>query len=374
MQFETIAAQAGHSVDPTTGAVAPPIYLSTTFERDEDGSYPRGFVYSRGNNPNRKALEECMALLEGGAEGAAFSSGMAAVSTVFQALATGDHLILPDDCYHGTSRLLQDVFSQWGLSATWVDMTDLARIQEAVRSNTRIIWTESPSNPLLKITDLSAVAEIAHRAGALCVCDNTWATPVLQKPLVLGADMVMHSTTKYLGGHEDVLGGVLVSRDNSDFFNRVRLIQNNCGAVPSPFDCWLILRGIRTLHLRMSAHSERACKIAQYLEEHPRVEAVHYPGLTGHAGHEIAARQMSGFGGMLSFQVGAGEKEAMEVAARVRLFIRATSLGGTQSLIEHRASIEGPQSETPANLLRVSVGLENVDDLVGDLAQALEST
>ena len=371
MRIETIAAQAAHKVDPATGAVAPPIYLSTTFERDLDGQYSRGFVYSRGGNPNRQALEECMTLLEGGVAAAGFSSGMAATATLFQALSTGDHVILPSDCYHGTSRLLQDIFSHWGLAATWVDMTDLEQVSQAVLPNTRIIWTETPSNPLLKITDLTQIARIAHNAGSLCVCDNTWASPILQQPLGLGADLVMHSTTKYLGGHEDVLGGVIVSKEDSDFFRRVKSIQSACGAVPSPFDCWLVLRGIRTLHLRMPAHSERAIKIARFLNDHPRVEAVHYPGLTGHEGHAIAARQMSGFGGMLSFQVGGGRDAAMQVAARVKLFIRATSLGGTQSLIEHRASMEGPNTETPDNLLRVSIGLENVADLIEDLSQAL---
>ncbi len=371
MKIDTIAAQAGHKIDPATGAVAPPIYLSTTFERDADGQYSRGYVYSRDNNPNRQNLEECMSLLEGGATAAAFSSGMAATSSLFQALSTGDHVILPSDCYHGTSRLLYEVFSGWGLKVTSVDMTDPEQVSEAVLPNTRVIWTETPSNPVLKITDLAQVARIAHDAGALCVCDNTWASPVLQQPLALGADLVMHSTTKYLGGHEDVLGGVIVSKEDSDFFQRIRLIQSLCGAVPSPFDCWLVLRGIRTLHVRMRAHSENAFRVASFLKEHPQVEAVHYPGLPDHPGHAIATSQMSGFGGMLSFQVKGGKEAAFQVAGRVKLFVRATSLGGTQSLIEHRASIEGPNSETPNNLLRVSVGLESVDDLIEDLAQAL---
>ena len=371
IRLETIAAQGAHVLDPATGAVSPPIYLSTTYERDEDGEYSRGFVYSRGDNPNRRNLEECMALLEGGAEAAAFSSGMAAISSVFQALSPGDHVVVPGDCYHGTSRVLRDVFSVWGLSATWVDMTDLDQVNQAIRPNTRLVWVETPSNPLLKITPLADVARIAREAGALCVSDNTWASPVLQRPLSLGVDLVMHSTTKYLGGHEDVLGGIIVSREDSEFFRRIRLIQNNCGAVPSPFDCWLVLRGIRTLHLRMPAHSERGLKVAQFLQGNSRVESVHYPGLESHPGHSIAEAQMSGFGGMLSFQVVGGKEAAMQTAARVRLFVRATSLGGTQSLIEHRASIEGPDTETPENLLRVSVGLEHVDDLIEDLAQAL---
>ena len=375
INFETIAAQAAHQPDLTTGAVAPPIYLSTTFERDADGEYSRGFVYSRSDNPNRQALEHLLARLEGGADGdavaAAFASGSAATATVFQALAPGDHVIAPDDCYHGTARLLREVFAPWGLQTTFVDMTDADNARRAVQPNTRLIWVETPSNPLLKITDIAEMASIARSAGALCVCDNTWASPMLQRPLALAADLVVHSTTKYLGGHEDVTGGVVVSARDDAFFQRIRLIQNVAGAVPSPFDCWLTLRGIRTLHVRMPAHSANAGLIARFLQDHPRVAAVHYPGLPGHPGHDVAARQMADFGGMLSFQVSGGKDAAMRVAANVKLFVRATSLGGTQSLIEHRASIEGPETHTPDDLLRVSVGLENADDLIDDLAQAL---
>ncbi len=376
MNPETIAAQAAHHPDPATGAVAPPIYLSTTFERDPDGEYSRGFVYSRSDNPNRRSLEHLLALLEGGDSGqavaAAFASGSAATGTVFQALAPGDHIIAPDDCYHGTARLLREVFLPWGLETTFVDMTDADNVRHAVQPNTRMIWVETPSNPLLKITDIAQMSDIARSSGALCVCDNTWASPVLQRPLELGSDLVVHSTTKYLGGHEDVTGGAVVSASDTDFFQRVRLIQNLYGAVPSPFDCWLTLRGIRTLHVRMPAHCANAGKIARFLHDHPNVAAVHYPGLPEHPGHHIAARQMSDFGGMLSFQVAGGKDAAMRVAANVQLFVRATSLGGTQSLIEHRASIEGPNSTTPDDLLRVSVGLENADDLIADLAQALD--
>jgi cystathionine gamma-synthase len=375
MQFETIAAQAAHQIDAATGAVAPPIYLSTTFERDADGEYSRGFVYSRSDNPNRRALEQCLALLEGGEAGnaatAAFASGSAATAAVFQALAPGDHVIAPDDCYHGTSRMLREVFAPWGIETSFVDMSDSGEVERAARPNTRLIWVETPSNPLLKITDIKEMAGIADSIGALSACDNTWATPMLQRPFESGADLVVHSTTKYLSGHEDVTGGAVVSREDSALFQRVRLIQNLCGAVPSPFDCWLTLRGIRTLPARMPTHSANAGRLARFLQDHPRVAAVHYPGLPDHPGHEIAARQMSDFGGMLSFQVAGGQDAAMDVAARVRLFVRATSLGGTQSLIEHRASIEGPDTKTPDDLLRVSVGLENVDDLVADLAQAL---
>ena len=375
MQFKTIAAQAAHQIDPATGAVAPPIYLSTTFERDADGEYSRGFVYSRSDNPNRRALEQCLALLEGGEESsamsAAFASGSAATAAVFQALLPGDHVIAPDDCYHGTSKMLREIFAPWGLETSFVDMTDLDAVQKAVRPNTRLVWVETPSNPLLKITDIGRMAEIARSADAWCACDNTWASPMLQRPFELGADLVVHSTTKYLSGHEDVTGGAVVCREASDIFQRVRLIQNLCGAVPSPFDCWLTLRGIRTLPARMPYHSANAGRLARYLQDHPRVSAVHYPGLPEHPGHDIAARQMSDFGGMLSFQVAGSRDAAMAVAAGVQLFVRATSLGGTQSLIEHRASIEGPDTQTPDDLLRVSVGLENADDLIADLAQAL---
>ena len=375
MNPETTAAQAAHHPDPATGAVAPPIYLSTTFERDPDGEYSRGFVYSRSDNPNRQSLEHLLALLESGEAGdavaAAFSSGSAATATVFQALAPGDHVIAPDDCYHGTARLLREVFAPWGLQTTFVDMTDADNVRDAVQPNTRLIWVETPSNPLLKITDIAEMASIAQSAGALCACDNTWASPMLQQPLALGVDLVVHSTTKYLSGHEDVTGGAVVGASDSDFFQRVRLIQNIYGAVPSPFDCWLSLRGIRTLHVRMPAHCANAGKIARFLHDHPNVAAVHYPGLPDHPGHDVADGQMADFGGMLSFQVAGGRDAAMGVAANVRLFVRATSLGGTQSLIEHRASIEGPDSKTPDDLLRVSVGLENADDLIADLAQAL---
>lgn len=371
MKIETLAVHAGLEVDPATGAVTPPIYPSTTFERDADGSYPHGFIYARSGNPNRQSLEKCLCELEGGAAAAAFSSGSAATAAVLQALSSGDHVVAPSDCYHGTAALLRDVFARWGLEATFVDMTDPAQVQRAIRPTTRLVWVETPSNPLLKVTDIARAAAIAHEAGALCACDNTWATPVLQRPLELGADLAVHATTKYLGGHSDVLGGAVVARAEDDFFARVRKVQTTCGAVPSPFDCWLTRRGIRTLPLRVRAHSENAMRVAAFLSEHPRVEAVHYPGLKGHPGHEVAARQMSAFGGMVSFQVKGGREDAMKVAARVKLFTRATSLGGTESLIEHRASIEGPSTRTPDNLLRTSIGLENIADLIEDLAQAL---
>lgn len=372
LHLETIAVHAGRAVDPSTGAVMPPIHLSTTFERHADGSYTDGFVYARTDNPNRRALEACLAQLEGGVAAAAFSSGQAATFSVFQALGAGDHLILPDDAYFGTRKLALDILGRWQLEATIVDMTNLDAVAAALRPNTRLIWVETPSNPLLKITDISAVAEIAHKAGAVCAVDNTWPSPVGQRPLQLGADLAMHSTTKYLGGHSDISGGAIVARTDDEFFARIRTNQTIGGAVPSPFDCWLLLRSIRSLPYRMRAHSEGAMRVAEYLADHPKVAETHYPGLPTHPGHEIAARQMLSYGGMLSIQVAGGMEDAMDVAARVKLFTRATSLGGVESLVEHRASVEGPTSKTPANLLRVSVGLEHPDDLIADLAQALQ--
>ncbi|PYK11063.1 MAG: cystathionine gamma-synthase [Verrucomicrobia bacterium] len=370
MKIETLAVHAGHAVDPATGAVAAPIYLSTTFERDVEGTYPRGFMYTRNDNPNRQALEQGISALEGGAGAAAFASGTSATMSIFQALAPGDHVLAHMDAYYGTSRLLREIFLRWGLQADFIDMSNLDAVKRALRPETKLAWMETPSNPLLKIVDLAAVAEIVHDAGALCVCDNTWA-PVLQRPFDLGADFILHSTTKYFGGHCDVLGGIVVTKEGSDFFQRICSIQYEGGAVPSPFDCWLILRGMRTLPWRMRAHSENAMKVANFLAQHRKVTRVHYPGLQSHPGHEIAAGQMSMFGGMLSFEVKDGRDAAMSVAANTKIFIRATSLGGVESLIEHRASIEGPGTTSAEGLLRLSIGLENADDLIEDLDQAL---
>ena len=371
MRIETLAIHAGHFVDKATGAVATPVHLSTTFEREPDGSYASGFVYSRSDNPNRHALETALAALEGGAEAAAFSSGLAATAAVFQALRPGDHVLAPAEAYHGALKQLRELSVPWGLQVDFVEMTDLSAISAAVRPNTKLFWTETPSNPQLKITDLAAVADIAHRAGALCVCDNTWA-PIVQKPLALGLDLVVHSTTKYIGGHSDVTGGVVVTPVGCALFPRIRNIQGLAGGVPSPFDCWLTLRGLRTLPCRMRGHCENALQVATYLASHPRVERVNYPGLPSHPGHDIARRQMNGFSGMLSFEVKGGREAALAAAAKVRIFIRATSLGGVESLIEHRASITGESASTPQGLLRASIGLEHPDDLIEDLAQALE--
>jgi cystathionine gamma-synthase len=370
MKIETLAVHAGHGVDPATGAVAAPIYLSTTFERDVEGTYLRGFMYTRNNNPNREALERGISALEGGTVAAAFGSGTGATMSILQALAPGDHILAHVDAYYGTSRLIREIFVRWGLEADFVDMSDLAAVKKALKPNTKLAWAETPSNPLLKIVDLAAVAKVVRDAGALFVCDNTWA-PVLQRPFDLSADLILHSTTKYFGGHCDVLGGIVVAKTDNDFFQRIRSIQYEGGAVPSPFDCWLILRGMRTLPWRMRAHSDNAMKVADFLAQHSKVGRVHYPGLRSHPGHDIAARQMSLFGGMLSFEVKDGSDAAMSVAAKTKIFIRATSLGGVESLIEHRASIEGPVTTSPEGLLRLSIGLENADDLIEDLDQAL---
>jgi len=371
MRIETVAVHAGTHVDPATGAVTQAIHPSTTFERDPDGSYPRGFLYSRNNNPNREALEDCLAALEGGAAGAAFASASAATAAVLMTLQPGDHVVAPLDAYHGTSRLLRETFARWKLDTTFVDMTDLAAVRAAVRASTRLVWVETPSNPLWKIIDIAAVAEIARGAGARYVCDNTTATPILQSPLKLGADLVVHATTKYLGGHSDVLGGAVVAKARDDVFERIRAIQASVGAVPSPFDCWLVRRGIRTLPYRVRGHSDNALRVATFLHGHRKVEVVHYPGLPTHPAHDVARRQMTAFGGMVSVQVRGDQARAMDVAAKLRVFTRATSFGGTESLVEHRASIEGPGSRTPDNLLRLSIGLEHADDLIEDLEQAL---
>jgi cystathionine gamma-synthase len=370
MKIETLAVHAGHAVDPSTGAVSTPIHLSTTFERDVDGNYSRGFMYTRNSNPNRTALEQGISLLEGGERAAAFSSGMAAATALFQALAPGDHVLAHVDAYYGMTRLLRDLYLGWGLQADFVDMSDLAAVKKAMRSNTKLIWTETPSNPLLKIVDLAAIAEIVHTGGAICVCDNTWA-PVIQRPFDLGIDVVLYSTTKYFGGHCDVLGGMLIARRADEFFERVQKIQYSSGAVPSPFDCWLVMRGMRTLPWRIRAHSENALKVATFLAQHDAIERVHYPGLTSHESHRLAAKQMSMFGGMLSVEIKGGREAAMRAASRTKIFLRATSLGGVESLIEHRASIEGPGTTSPEGLLRLSIGLEHPDDLIEDLNQAL---
>lgn len=371
-RIETETVHMGNHIDPHTGAVVPPIVMSTTFAREADGSFPSGYVYTRSDNPNRHALEETLANLEGGARALAFSSGQAATNAVFQMLKSGDHVVIANEAYFGTPKLVREIFSHLGITASYVDMSNLAAVQAAMTAQTKIVWIETPSNPLLTISDIQAISEIAHQSGALLVADNTWASPLVQRPLAHGADIVMHSTTKYISGHTDVLGGALIFARNDEVTARAQMVQTLGGAVPSPFDCWLMMRGIRTLALRVRQQVASAQRVAEFLADHPAIERVNYPGLDSHAGHAIAARQMTnGFGGMLSFHVRGGADDAMALAARLQLFTRATSLGGIESLIEHRASIEGPTSATPQNLLRVSIGIEHVDDLIDDLRQAI---
>lgn len=373
MKLETIAIHAGNISDSSTGAVIQPITLSTTFLRGEDGGYPGGYIYTRAENPNRAALENVTASLEGGEDAAAFSSGNAAGSAVFQALEAGSHIIAPSDMYHGLRHQINQVY-QGVIKADYIDLSDTELLEKTIRPETKLIWIETPSNPLLKVTDIEAVCRIAQERGIIVCCDNTFATPVFQRPLELGADIVMHSTTKYFGGHSDVLGGALVVKHKeSEIWKKIRNIQALSGAVPSPFDCYMTVRGIKTLPYRMKGHASNAQEVAEFLNAHPAIEDVFYPGLPHHPLHKIAAKQMSGFGGMLSFLVKGSPDDARKVANKVTLFAQATSLGGVESLIEHRASIEGPDTKTPFNLLRISVGLENAADLIADLRQALES-
>ncbi len=374
MHIDTIAVHAGRRVDPTTGAISPPLVLSTTFERDADGGFARGFEYVRDDNPNRQALEECMAQLEGGCAAVAYPSGMAAIAAALEALAI-EHpgaVMLPADMYFGIRSLLTDTEFGRKLDVISVDMTDLNAVENACRARKPgIIWAETPSNPLVGIVDLDGLASIARVHGAALGVDNTWATPLMQRPLQLGADLVAHSLTKYVGGHSDVMCGVVVVREQGPHLDELRAIVRHRGAVPSPFDCWLALRGAGTLSARMTVHCSNALLIAHFLEAHPVVTAVHYPGLSSHPAHAVAARQMRAFGGMISFEVQGGRAEAMSVAAALNIFTRATSLGGNHSLVEHRASVEGPETMASESLLRLSIGLEHVDDLIADLKQAL---
>ncbi len=372
MKLETLSV---HPFDrgPQKGArpVVEAISLSTIFERHPNGEYPQDLSYSRPSNPNRNQLEEALAHLEGGAVAAAFSSGSAATTSVFQALKPGDHVICSKGFY-GTRNILESIFEPWGLAATLMDTNDSAAVEAAMRPNTRLIWAETPTNPMMLITDIRRVSEIAHQHGALALFDNTAASPIIQRPLELGADLVMHSTTKYLGGHSDVLGGAIIAKENSEFFQRVRQIQAMGGAVPSPFECWLLVRGIRTLALRARAQSANALTIAKFLASHPKIEQVLYAGIPTHPGHAIAASQMHhGFGGLMSFLVKGDDQTALAMTAHLNLVTRATSLGAVESTIDHRYSVEPPGTPTPKNLLRLSVGIEHVDDLIADLDQAL---
>jgi len=374
--FETLAIHAGQEPDPATGAVVPPIYQVSTYKQDGIGGLRGGYEYSRTANPTRAALEECLAALEGGVRGLAFASGMAAEDTLLRTICKpGDHVVIPDDAYGGTYRLISKVLKPWGLEYDPVPVAGGDAVRAALRPDTKVVWVETPTNPLLGIADIAALAQVAHDAGALLVVDNTFASPYLQRPLALGADVVVHSTTKYLGGHSDVLGGALVVGD-IELGSRLAFHQNSMGAVGGPFDAWLTLRGIKTLGVRMDRHCANATRIAEFLSRHPKVSSVRYPGLPDHPGHEVAAKQMRAFGGMVSFQLAAGEEAAVAVCERTRLFILGESLGGVESLIEHparmtHASAAGSPLEVPPDLVRLSVGIEDADDLLADLERAL---
>jgi cystathionine gamma-synthase len=372
MRFETLAVHAGHAIDPTTGSVAPPVHLSTTFARTPEGVPLGGHTYIRDSNPTQAQLEAALAPLEGGEAALVFASGMAAGITLLQTLAPGSHVLLPNDVYYGFRVAGEDLLPSWGIRAEGVAMEDLEAVAAAIRPETRLLWIETPSNPLLKVVDVAALARLAREAGALSVADNTFATPVLQRPLALGVDVVLHSSTKYFGGHSDVQGGALVFARRDALVGRMEHLREINGGVASPFNSWLVLRGLRTLACRMAVQSANALAVARALARHPAVARVHYPGLESHPGHEIAARQMTGgFGGMVSFQTAGGKEAALAVVSRAELFTRATSLGGVESLIEHRATSEGPASRTPQDLIRLSIGLEHPEDLIADLDQAL---
>jgi cystathionine gamma-synthase len=374
--FETLAIHAGQEPDAVTGSVVVPIHATSTYAQDGVGGLRGGYEYSRSGNPTRDALQECLAALEAGSAGLAFASGLAAEDCLLRTvLAPGDHVVVPDDAYGGSFRLFARVLSRWGVEYTTAHLSDLASVRAAIRPTTRMVWAETPTNPLLGIADVAALAELAHDAGALLAVDNTFASPYLQQPLVLGADVVVHSTTKYLGGHSDVVGGALVV-DDAELAERLAFHQNAMGGVPGPFDSWLVLRGVKTLGVRMDRHCANAERVVELLRSHPAVDRVLYPGLPDHPGHEVAAKQMRAFGGMVSFTMRDGEEAALRVCERTEVFVLAESLGGVESLIEHPArmthvSVAGTALEVPADLVRLSVGIETVDDLLADLSRAL---
>ncbi|MGI8532709.1 MAG: cystathionine gamma-synthase [Geodermatophilaceae bacterium] len=374
--FDTLAIHAGQDPDPGTGSVVVPIYATSTYKQDGVGGLRGGYEYSRSANPTRTALEQCLAALEGARHGFAFSSGLAAETALVQAACgPGDHVVIPDDAYGGTFRLFARVLARWGLEFTPAPLHDLTAVRAALRPTTRLIWCETPTNPLLGIADISGLAELAHGQDALLAVDNTFATPYLQRPLALGADAVLHSTTKYVGGHSDVVGGAVLTSEDG-LAEAVGFHQNAMGGVPGPFDAWLVLRGAKTLGVRMDRHCANAARVVDLLTSHPAVGTVLYPGRPEHPGHEVAAKQMRGFGGMVSFTVRGGEQAAVDLCGRARLFTLGESLGGVESLIEHpgrmtHASVAGSPLEVPADLVRLSVGIETIDDLLADLVQAL---
>jgi cystathionine gamma-synthase len=362
------------NIKDSSGAVMSPIVLSTTFERADDGvSFPSGFFYSRYDNPNRHSLEGKLAKMESGSSCVSFASGLAAATAVFQSLKSGDHILLPDDTYFSIRTILEMMFSDFGLSYSLVDMTNLDELKAAFKPSTKLVWIESPSNPLIKVTDIEDVVQIAKAHQCFTVADNTWATPFYTRPLELGVDIVLHSTTKYLGGHSDILGGALIFKEDNTLYEKIRAFQKYGGAVPSAFDCWLLCRSLNSFTARMPLHSANAMQLAQYLETESKIERVLYPGLPSHPQHEVAKKQMTGgYSGMLSILVKGDRESALKLATALKLFTHATSLGGVESLIEHRKSIEGPQSATPDNLLRISVGIEHINDLINDFKQALK--
>ncbi len=372
MKPDTLLVHAGGEPEPSSGAVSPAIHLSTTFEHTPDGEATRDHVYIRMGNPTQDRLEDALAAIEDGEKSLVYASGMAAVTGCMQMLAPGAHVLMHKDVYSVTRAIGTELLPKWNIEVTAVDMCDLDAVRRAMQSTTKLLWAETPSNPAMDIIDIGAAAEIAHGAGALLAVDNTFATPVVQRPLQHGADIAMHSMTKYLGGHSDVQGGALVFREDGDPVERARRIRTITGGVLSPFNAWLVLRGLRSLGCRMARHVANAEAIAAALAGHPGIEGVDYPGLPDHPGHAVASRQMDGYGGMLSLRVRGTREDALRVAGRVRLIRNATSLGGVESLIEHRQSIEGPGSVTAPNLLRLSTGLEAAEDLISDLVQALE--
>ncbi len=372
MRFETKAIHTGLKLGNPSNAIIPPISPSTIYEIDETGYNENDLLYSRLDNPNRLQFEHLISTLENGEAAAAFSSGIAAAKAILTALRPGDHIVLPEDVYTGNRNMVNRIMAPWGLEPSFIDMTSIETIEAHIQPNTKLIWIETPSNPLMRITDIRAVVELAKSRNLLTVADNTWPPPVNQLPLELGVDLVLHSTSKYFGGHSDIIGGAVIAKKYDDFFERIRLNQQIGGAVPSPQDCWMLSRSTRTLAYRMKGHNEHASKVAAYLIAHPRIADVYYPGIATHRGHEIAKSQMRGFGGMISFLVDGNQEASIKIVGSSKLITRATSLGGVESTWEHRQSSEGKDSITPENLIRLSVGLEHPDDIIEDLDRALK--